>query len=210
MTPDRSTAAEAITAQATGRIDFPAVSREPMPTGSRFPGNGAGGSCTRLIDRILGSRPHLADPACLPGRDAWPPCWMCWASLVSHRVPVDLDRWYPRNRWRRRSRTPERRLGEHSQIVIEPGSRRFSSRGIRHDLLCRGRSGKAAGGVQRPGESAGNGRVRIHAQPDRSPTFVPASCCFAGPPGAPGTGNRTGSGRCPRRSFCVSPMSTPC
>ena len=69
--PDRSTAADAITAQATGRIDFPAVIERAYADGVRvFLEMGPGGSCTRLIDRILGSRPHLARSACLPGRDA--------------------------------------------------------------------------------------------------------------------------------------------
>ena len=46
-------------------------SSEPTPTVSGSSSRwGPGGSCTRLIGRILGDRPHLACSACLPDRDA--------------------------------------------------------------------------------------------------------------------------------------------
>ena len=91
--PDRVLAADAITVQATGRIDFPAVIERAYADGVRvFLEMGPGGSCTRLIDRILGPRPHLARAACLPGRDALATVLDVLTSLVTHQVPVDLDR----------------------------------------------------------------------------------------------------------------------
>ena len=67
----RQSAADAIAAQATGHIDFPAVVQRAYDDGIRvFLEVGPGSSCTRLIGEILGERPHLACSACRPDADA--------------------------------------------------------------------------------------------------------------------------------------------
>ncbi len=89
--PDRKLAAEAITAQATGTIDFPAVVERAYADGIRvFLEVGPGGSCTRLIDRILADRPHLASAVCLPDRDPLGTVLEALGNLIAWRVPVDL------------------------------------------------------------------------------------------------------------------------
>src|SRR5262249_40914157 len=68
---DRQSAARVIAEQATQPIDFPAVIERAYEDGVRvFLEVGPGSSCTHLIDRILGSRPHAAFSACRPDRDA--------------------------------------------------------------------------------------------------------------------------------------------
>ena len=75
---DSRTAADAIAAQASQTIDFPALVERAYADGvGVFIEVGPGSSCTRLIDRILGSRPHLACSACRPDRDPLPPFSMC-------------------------------------------------------------------------------------------------------------------------------------
>ena len=122
--PDRVRAADAITAQATGRIDFPAVIERAYADGVRvFLEMGPGGSCTRLIDRILGPRPHLARAACLPGRDALATVLDVLASLVAHRVPVDLDRLYHEESMASDISDAEFVTQSNArEIVIEPGA----------------------------------------------------------------------------------------
>ena len=59
--PDRESAADAIEAQAMGTVDFPRVIRAAYDAGVRtFVETGPGNSCSRMIDRILEGRPHLA------------------------------------------------------------------------------------------------------------------------------------------------------
>ncbi|MFO0890457.1 MAG: type I polyketide synthase, partial [Isosphaeraceae bacterium] len=93
--PDREGAREAITAQATGVIDFPTVVRRAYDDGVRiFLEAGPGGSCTRLIGRILGDRPHLALAACLPDPEGLGTLLEVLARLIACRVPVDLGPLY--------------------------------------------------------------------------------------------------------------------
>ncbi|NKF15251.1 hypothetical protein, partial [Rhizobium phaseoli] len=62
LSPDA--AADAIVAQATDTIDFPKVIEQAYADGIRlFVEIGPGSSCTRMIDEILGTRPHLARSA---------------------------------------------------------------------------------------------------------------------------------------------------
>ncbi|QEH37092.1 Polyketide synthase PksN [Aquisphaera giovannonii] len=90
--PDRTTAAEAITAQATGAIDFPAVIERAYADGIRvFLEMGPGASCTRLIEKILGNRPHLAVPTCLPNRDGLATVREALKRLAGFGIPVDPD-----------------------------------------------------------------------------------------------------------------------
>ncbi len=88
---DRQSAADAIAAQATGHIDFPAVVERAYDDGIRvFLEVGPGSSCTRLIGEILGERPHLACSACRPDRDPLAVILDVAGELIAHRVPVDL------------------------------------------------------------------------------------------------------------------------
>ncbi|MGO9463395.1 MAG: hypothetical protein ACLQVF_04440 [Isosphaeraceae bacterium] len=88
---DRRSAADAITAQATQRIDFPAVIERAYQDGVRvFLEVGPGGSCTRHIDRILGDRPHRALSACPTDREPFGAILEVLGALLAERVPVDL------------------------------------------------------------------------------------------------------------------------
>jgi acyl transferase domain-containing protein/3-hydroxymyristoyl/3-hydroxydecanoyl-(acyl carrier protein) dehydratase len=92
---DRETAAEAITAQALGTIDFPAVIQAAYDDSVRiFVEAGPGASCTRMIGQILGERPHLARSACVAGADGVSTVLRLLGGLVAERVPVDLSLLY--------------------------------------------------------------------------------------------------------------------
>ncbi|MDR3636594.1 MAG: beta-ketoacyl synthase N-terminal-like domain-containing protein [Isosphaeraceae bacterium] len=93
--PDATTAANAILAQATDGIDFPRVIERAYADGVRvFVEVGPGASCVRLIDAILGNRPHLARAACLAGLDEVITVLDLAARLIAERVPVDLAALY--------------------------------------------------------------------------------------------------------------------
>jgi acyl transferase domain-containing protein/3-hydroxymyristoyl/3-hydroxydecanoyl-(acyl carrier protein) dehydratase len=90
---DRRTAADAITAQATQPIDFPAVIERAYQDGVRiFLEVGPGSSCTRLIDRILGDRPHLALSACRADSEPYHTILEVLKTLTECGVEVDLGR----------------------------------------------------------------------------------------------------------------------
>lgn len=88
---DQASAAAAITDQATLGVDFPKVVRQAYEDGVRvFVELGPGGSCTRMIESILGDRPFAARSVSSPsheGRRGW---LRCLAMLVAERVDVDL------------------------------------------------------------------------------------------------------------------------
>jgi len=89
---NRKSAADSILAQAVDGIDFPAVIKAAYDDGVRhFLEMGPGGSCSRMISRILAGRPHLARSACYPGVDPTSALLRFLAQLVAERVPVDLD-----------------------------------------------------------------------------------------------------------------------
>ena len=89
--PDRALAAQAITAQAAGIIDFPRVVEQAYADGIRvFLEIGPGSSCTRLIDRILADRPHLACAASRPDRGSLDTMLEALGGLIAWRVPLDL------------------------------------------------------------------------------------------------------------------------
>ena len=95
--PDRATAAEAIVAHAVHGFDFPAVIRRAYDDGIRlFVEIGPGGSCSRMIARILGDQPHVAVPACLPDRDQVTTVLQLLGRLIAERVRVDLGPLYGR------------------------------------------------------------------------------------------------------------------
>jgi len=94
---DRQTAVDAIAAQATQSIDFPAVIERAYADGIRvFLEVGPGASCTRLVDQILGRRPHVAVSGCRPDRDPLAAILDVLAQLIVHRLPVDLAGLYGR------------------------------------------------------------------------------------------------------------------
>lgn len=92
---DRTTAADAIAAQATSPIDFAGTVEAAYADGvGLFIEAGPGSSCTRLIGRILGARPHAAVSACRPDRDAFGAVLDVLAVAITARRPVDLSGLY--------------------------------------------------------------------------------------------------------------------
>ncbi len=84
-------AAASIEKQATQGFDFPKTIENAYADGIRiFLEAGPRASCTRMIDRILAGRPHLAVAANLFGDDEITGLLKCLAQLVAERVPVDL------------------------------------------------------------------------------------------------------------------------
>lgn len=95
--PDQETAAEAIVAQASDTIDFPRVIHAAYESGVRvFLEMGPGASCTRMIDLILGDRPHLARSLCPSATDSVLGVLRVLAHLTAEGVPVDLRSLYTR------------------------------------------------------------------------------------------------------------------
>jgi PfaB family protein len=91
----RRSASEAIGAQATEMIDYPRVIDQAYADGVRvFLEMGPGGSCTRLIGRILEGRPHLAISACRADVDPLAGVLRVMAEMVANRLPVDLGPLY--------------------------------------------------------------------------------------------------------------------
>ncbi|MEM6994782.1 MAG: type I polyketide synthase, partial [Myxococcota bacterium] len=92
---DTDTAADVVTEQAIVGIDYPKVVRQAYEDGVRiFVELGPGGSCTRMIDRILAGRPYAARTLSEPGRDGAPSLLRMLGMLLAHRVPVDLSPLY--------------------------------------------------------------------------------------------------------------------
>lgn len=88
----RESAAASVTDQAIVGVDYPRVVRQAWEDGVRiFLELGPGRSCTRMIDRILGDRQFVALSVSSPGREGRAAWLRAIATLVTHRVPVDLD-----------------------------------------------------------------------------------------------------------------------
>ncbi len=88
----RRSAADSILSQAIEGIDYPKVIEAAYAEGVRyFIEMGPGGSCSRMIGRILAGRPHMARSVCLPGVDANSALLRLLAQLTSERVPVDFE-----------------------------------------------------------------------------------------------------------------------
>jgi len=91
VTPEK--AASALVAQAVDFVDFTRVVSAAYEDGVRlFVEVGPGTSCSRMIDEILASRPHVAQSVCAPGRDGPATVRRLLAHLISHRVEVDLSK----------------------------------------------------------------------------------------------------------------------
>jgi len=87
----RENAAESILGQALHGLNYPAVIESAYAAGARiFLEMGPGASCSRMIGRILGDRPHLARSACYGGQDPQTTLLRMLGSLIAERVPVDL------------------------------------------------------------------------------------------------------------------------
>ena len=88
-------AAEAILAQALDTVDYPATIEAAYRDGVRiFIEMGPGASCSRMIGAILGTRPHRARSACVPGADGVGTILRLLAQLAAERVPLNLDALY--------------------------------------------------------------------------------------------------------------------
>ncbi len=89
---NEQTAADAIHAQARDTVDFPRVIEQAYADGVRlFVEIGPGSSCTRMIDDILGDRPHWSRPVVPATADPVTHALRVLGELITHRVPVDLS-----------------------------------------------------------------------------------------------------------------------
>lgn len=94
----RETAAASVLAQALDGVNYPKVINAAYDDGIRtFLEMGPGASCSRMIPRILGDRPHLAISACYPCRSETSALLRFFAKLIGHQFPMSLDFLYPRN-----------------------------------------------------------------------------------------------------------------
>lgn len=89
VTPERVSLS--IEKQAVDGFDFTQTINRAYADGIRvFIEAGPRASCTRMIDQILGDRPHLAVAANRGNEDEIASLLQCLAQLTAHRVPVDL------------------------------------------------------------------------------------------------------------------------
>ena len=88
-------AADSILNQALQGFDFTVTVDQAYQDGVRiFLEIGPYVSCTRMINRILDGRSHLALSACVRGEPAYHTILKVLAALIAERVPVDLERLY--------------------------------------------------------------------------------------------------------------------
>jgi len=93
ITPD--SAADAILAQASTTIDFPAVIEQAYRDGVRiFIEIGPGTTCTRMIAEILAGRAHAARSACTTAYENVSTILRLLGMLIAERVPLDLTQLY--------------------------------------------------------------------------------------------------------------------
>jgi 3-hydroxymyristoyl/3-hydroxydecanoyl-(acyl carrier protein) dehydratase len=87
----RQSAADSIVGQAITGFEFPRVIESAYEDGVRiFLEMGPQASCTRMIGRILGDRPHVARSICLQGQGGYSGVVRFLARMIAERVPVDL------------------------------------------------------------------------------------------------------------------------
>jgi len=88
-------AASSILKQAIEGFDFTALIDQAYKDGIRiFLEMGPHSSCTRMISRILDKKPHMAVSACVRGEDDYVTILKFLGSLITERVPVDMDKIY--------------------------------------------------------------------------------------------------------------------
>ena len=91
-------AADSILKQALQGFDFTATVNQAYQDGIRiFLEIGPYVSCTRMINRILNEKSHLALSACVRGEPDYHTIVKVLAALIAERVPVDLERLYGDN-----------------------------------------------------------------------------------------------------------------
>ncbi|MBN1932048.1 MAG: hypothetical protein JW786_10625 [Desulfobacterales bacterium] len=91
-------AASSILRQALYGFDFTAVIKQAYEDGIRiFLEMGPHASCTRMISKILYSKPHIAVSACVRGEDDYLTTLKFLGSLIAARVPVNLTQIYGKN-----------------------------------------------------------------------------------------------------------------
>ncbi len=91
--PSSKSAADALTNQALGTLDFPRVIQRAYSEGVRtFVEVGPGNSCTRIIGQILEGRPHLAVSMTSPRESEPRTLLRCLAKLIAagHEVNIDV------------------------------------------------------------------------------------------------------------------------
>ena len=94
-TVDRTSAADAIVAQALSGFDFAATIERAYADGVRiFVEPGPQTSCSRMIGKILQGRPHVARSACVKGEDDVATVLRLVATLFAERALVDLGPLY--------------------------------------------------------------------------------------------------------------------
>ena len=87
--------ASSILEQALTGFDFPAVIKQAYNDGVRiFLEMGPGSSCTRMINKILKNKSHLAASACVNGEDDYITTLNVLSALSAERAPVNLNKLY--------------------------------------------------------------------------------------------------------------------
>lgn len=95
--PTRERAADSILAQALKGVDYPKTITAAYDDGFRvFVEVGPGASCTRMIGRILGDKPHVAVALTPPSKNPYQHVLRMLGQLITHRVAVDLSPLYDR------------------------------------------------------------------------------------------------------------------
>jgi len=93
----RESAADSIVAQAIHSLDFPSLVHRAYDDGARlFVELGPQASCARMIDKILGTQPHVAKSACVKNQDGPGAVLRLLGRLIAERAPVDLAALYGR------------------------------------------------------------------------------------------------------------------
>ena len=117
-------AADVILAQALDTIDYPRVIEQLYADGARlFLEVGPGNSCSRMINSILGERPHLSRALCASGVAETTQLLRLLAHCLAERVPVDFTQLYPVSK-----KTPPENIAAHGnrKILLRSGGNAFS------------------------------------------------------------------------------------
>jgi acyl transferase domain-containing protein/3-hydroxymyristoyl/3-hydroxydecanoyl-(acyl carrier protein) dehydratase len=113
--PTEAACADSVLTNALHGFDFTALIEQAWRDGVRvFVEPGPQGSCTRMISRILGDRPHLAVAACQRGQDGYVSVLEAVAAVAQSGRSVDLSVLYsnaPRIEARRAGRTVRIEVG---------------------------------------------------------------------------------------------------
>ena len=114
-------AATSILEQALSGFDFPVLIKQAYKDGIRiFLEMGPHSSCTRMISRILDTKPHLAVSACARGEDDFLTFLKFLGALVAERVPVDLDQLYGKHSYALEITEP-REEGKKKKVILKIG-----------------------------------------------------------------------------------------